>query len=255
MAYYVDWFDCYSSSNDGETWDCVYNHTDVNTGEPDYWDPYNDFYTTGDCSSVARYCDNNFQPGGGGPYTAPRQTIRSVSSDNRSLIVPTCPPTPPLNADSLEVKAYCAGHVITGTQLVRVQAALARMHQIGGICDTLATIGDTVVNNGRFRAFPQAAYKFGGAAPLNGGISGPLSWGMISEDFLNSAFDRAHTGLSKNYNTGLRYTVDLQAGLAHELDHLHNYGHVFDQNGIENPVLTPHEYECSDIPDLNYPIQ
>jgi len=243
MAYYVDWFDCYSSSNDGETWDCVYNHTDVNSGEPDYWDPYNDFYTTGDCSMVAQYCDNNFQPGGGSsPYTTPRNTVRSDGPDELSFLIPTCP------ADSTAApvfKAYCAGHVPSGTELTRIRAALTRLHQKGGICDTFATIGDALLSRGVLHVFPQGSYNFGGAAPQGGGSSGDRSWAIISRDLVNVAYDYPHYALSRDPNSGLWYYVTLQDDLAHELDHLNGNPHVF-VNYVENKVLTPNEKICSD---------
>jgi len=246
MGYYVDWFDCYSSSYDGETWDCVYNHTDVNSGEPDYWDPYNNFYTTGDCSMVPQYCDTNFQPMGGGgssPYTDPRDVARAGVADYAYLPMPTCP-APKSSSDY--VKAFCLGHTPDATELGRLRSALTRMHQIGGVCDTLATIGDIVISRGALHIFPQASYDFGGAAPQGGGSNGPYSWVTLSGDWTKSLYDADHAGWLKNPNSGLSYRVTLQSALAHELDHLHDLPHTY-ENGVENLALTPHMNECSEI--------
>ena len=243
MGYYVDWFDC-SSYDGGESWDCVYNHTDENSGEPDYWDPYHDFYTTGDCSMVPRYCDNNFQPtGGSSPYTNPRNVVR-MASDNQVLPIPNCPAK---STDSAGVKAWCAAHTPTTTELGHLQTALTRMHQIGGICDTLATIGDSLVAHGTLRFFPQAAFRAGGQAPLNGGASGPNSWAQISEDVVDRMWDAAHMGISTDPNSGNTYPADLQTTLTHELDHLKGNSHLRNPDGTENLVMTANMRTCADF--------
>lgn len=243
MGYYVDWFAC-SSMDYGETWDCEYDRTEEYTGESDYWDPYHEFYTTGDCSMVPRYCDNNFQPtGGSSPYTDPRDVAR-MGPDNKVVAIPTCPPS--RSVDTV-AKAWCAAHLPTATELDHVHAALTRMHQTGGICDSLATIGDSLLAHQTLRFFPQAAFGEGGWGPQNGGSSGPNSYVLISEDVVDRMWDAAHMGQATDRNSGYTYPADLQTILTHELDHLHNDYHLPNPDGSENRVMTPHMRQCADF--------
>lgn len=238
---YTDWYQCWSTDA-GQTWDCVYERTDVNM--QDYWDLGDDsFYTTGQCHTTAQYCDTEFHPGGGGPYTAPRSLVRAAAGDDAVILIPTCPA--PAGADP-KIKAWCAGHIPNSTELPRINAALSRMHQIGGVCDALATIGDALIAHNTLRIFPQSNYTFGGAAPHGGGSSGPNSWAIVSRDFTAYLYDSSHAGVVANRNTGLRYHITLQSELAHELDHLNGASHIV-ENGIENLALTPNEAVCSDV--------
>lgn len=186
----VDWYQCWSTDA-GETWDCQYDHTDSNYGTPDYWDLYDHLWTTGDCSMVAGYCDGKFHPptAGSSPYTAPRNTTRADLTDYTSFAIPTCPASP---TASQAYKAYCAGHTPNTTELPLLNAALNRMRQIGGICGTLAAIGDAVLARQTLRIFPQGAYSMSGHAPVNGGSSGANSWAILSQDLTNYGYDATH---------------------------------------------------------------
>lgn len=242
----TDWYTCWSSDG-GQTWTCAYSHTEGGgNSEPDYWDVYNGFNTTADCSRGpgAGYCDNNFQPEGS-PYTDPREVARSDDwDDHQVLSIPTCPASS--SAHRTE-KAYCAGRAPNSTQLTRLRAALERMRQKGGECVALADIGDSLLNrDGAFRVFPQASYPFSGAAPLNGGSSGPNSWAILSADVVDRLYDSTHKGRIKNPNTNLWYDITLQSALAHELDHLAGRMHI-EENGDVNPVFTANTRACSDI--------
>jgi hypothetical protein len=120
------------------------------------------------------------------------------------------------------------------------------MHNIGGVCDVLASIGDALLAHGTLRLFPQANFSKGGWAPIDGGSSGPNSWALISEDAAR-LYDAAHVGIVMDPGSGLVYNTDLQSMLAHELDHLHNVLHITNANGTENGVLTGNTKLCSDI--------
>lgn len=237
----TDWYQCWSM-DDGQSWTCEYDRTDY--GSPDYWDGFT-FNTTAQCelgSQWARYCDYEFQPARS-PYEAPRTLARASVSDNL-LFIPTCPATsdsPP------QVKAWCAGQTPNSTQLPRIQAALARMHQIGGICDELATIGDAVLSRGHLRVFPQSSYAFGGSAPLGGGSSGGLSWMIISQDLTDRIYDAAHMGTAKDPNSGNTYPATLQTILTHELDHLKGNNHITNPDGRPNLIMTPNMRACADF--------
>jgi hypothetical protein len=245
MGLTVDWYDCWSIDG-GQTWTCSYSHTDYNTGEADYWDPYDGFHTTGDCSmgAVARYCDNNFQPEGS-PYTDPREIGRADEADDEVFAVPHCPASPTETREAY--KAYCAGHTPNASQLALLRAALDRMRQIGGICGTLAGIGDAVLARMTLRMFPQSSFTISGHAPVAGGSSGANSWTILSEDLTNVAYDASHYLWYQNVRDGLWYKVTLQTVLAHELDHLRGAdGHIY-ENGIENPFVTTNTRQCSDV--------
>src|SRR6266446_3195054 len=208
----VDWYQC-SSTDQGQTWYCEYERTDYNA--PDYWDLGTDFFhSTGQCEMTAvAYCDNEFHPGGGSPYSAPRYVSRTAS-DDAVLPIPTCPAHA---YDDARIRAYCAGHTPNQTENANIQAALTRMHQLGSVCDSLASIGDKLLQRGVLHIFPQSSYKFGGAAPTGGGDSGPDSWAIISQDLARIFYDAAHYGEAKEPITGVRYHNDLQSSLAHEL--------------------------------------
>lgn len=245
MSVNTDWYSC-ASWDGGQTWNCEYDHTEYGSGSgtPDYWDYRNVLHTTALCSTAARYCDSNFQPGGGSsPYTDPREIARADEVDDIVFPLPTCPAN---KDDHVILQAYCAGHIPTTTQLDRIRAALTRIHQKGGICDSLASIGDSLLAHNTLRVFPQAAYGIGGGAPLNGGWDGPNSWAVISEDLTNKMYDSSHAGWAVNRPTGLSYKSTLQSSLAHELDHLNGERHIL-ENGIENMVLTPNNKRCADV--------
>jgi hypothetical protein len=238
---------CQSSGDGGQTWWCEYERTDYNG--PDYWDLGDDyFHTTGQCeyTSVA-YCDGEFHPGGGSPYNAPRYVSRTAS-DDAVLPIPVCPAKA---TDDIHYKAYCAGHTPNQTERANIDAALARMHQLGGICDTLASIGDRLLQRGVLHLFPQSSYKFGGAAPTGGGDSGPDSWAILSQDDARLYYDAAHSGEATEEYSGLHYRIDLQAKLAHELDHLHGNHHEGWGTNHESQVFTPNTRQCADLDMTN----
>jgi len=240
----VDWYDCWSPDNDGQTWNCVYNHTDYNIGTPDYWDLQDEFYTTRDCSLQAQYCDTNFQPNGYSPYRDPRVTGRADFTDYTSFAIPTCPAT---RGAAESYKAYCAGHTPNTTELALIRAALDRMRQIGGICGTLAAIGDAVLAHSTLRLYPQGSYSMSGHAPVSGGSSGVNSWAILSTDLTNDGYDAAHYLWYQNSGNGLWYKGTLQTVLAHELDHLHGANGHLTENGVQNVLVTTNTRQCSDV--------
>jgi len=121
------------------------------------------------------------------------------------------------------------------------------MHQIGGICDTLAFIGDSVLSRGTLHLFPQSSFGKGGWAPINGHGSGVNAWLVISETVADNLYDSAHIGTQTDPSSGNVYPADLQTNLTHELDHLHGNYHIRNPNGSENFVLTPNMRTCADF--------
>jgi hypothetical protein len=245
MSRAVDWYQC-SSIDGGQTWSCQYEHTD-STWTPDFWDPDNVFHTTGDCSLAAQYCDNNFQPtGGSSPYTDPREVGRASPTDYTNLVIPVCPAS---QTASQAYKAYCAGHAPNAGELTLIRAALDRMRQIGGICSTLAAIGDALLAHSppTLHVYPQGAYTISGHAPVGGGSSGVRSWTIVSQDLTSVGYDASHYLWFQNGKDGLWYKATLQTVLAHELDHLHGAdGHVT-ENSVVNLLVTTNTRQCSDV--------
>ena len=127
------------------------------------------------------------------------------------------------------------------------------MRSIGGICSRLADIGDSLLNRETFRLFPQSSFGFGGSSPFGGateeggGINGPRSYSVLSEDYSKRFYDVGHKAKIKNPNTGLYYYITLESALAHELDHLDGHDHIVDENGVENLVITDNQKTCSDV--------
>jgi hypothetical protein len=79
------------------------------------------------------------------------------------------------------------------------------MRNIGGICSTLARIGDAVLGRSTgMRMFPQSEFNFGGAAPRGGGSSGSHSWLIISNDCVDRFYDAEHWGWQKDNGAGSR---------------------------------------------------
>ena len=157
---------------------------------------------------------------------------------------------PDLKAPDCSVKqtekhkqAYCAGRGIatatplTATEVARVRAALDRMRAKGGICATLAAIGDTVFNNNKVRFYPQSTFQFQGSAVRSAGANSEYTWVPLSDRNLQW-YDAAHA--SKPDLEGNKHT--LQSSLAHELDHLNGEGPAPGSVG-----QTKNSLACSDL--------
>jgi hypothetical protein len=121
------------------------------------------------------------------------------------------------------------------------------MHQLGGICDVLATIGDALLSRQALRVFPQSSFKNAGWAPQDGGSTGPRSWLLISNIATDNIYDAAHLGTATDRNSGTTYPATLQTSLTHELDHLNNQYHLKNPDESDNTVLTPNMHACADF--------
>jgi hypothetical protein len=123
------------------------------------------------------------------------------------------------------------------------------MHQLGGICAELATIGDALLSQqpSRLRIFPHSTFKEGGWAPLNGGSSGPNAWMLISTRLTDNFYDAAHMGTATDPNSGNVYPATLQTILTHELDHLKGNPHLRNPDDSENKVMTANMRTCADF--------
>ncbi|MDB4876945.1 MAG: hypothetical protein JWM41_3391 [Gemmatimonadetes bacterium] len=150
------------------------------------------------------------------------------SGDNATHPRPKCE-----NYASLDsvAKSWCDGSPPDSTQRARIDAALANMRSIGGICVTLANIGDAVLNRGDLHLYSTSSWPgFGGGAPQGGGASGGYSWVTLANGWTNNYYDASHKDGSGR---------DLQQLLAHEFDHLNNGRHLTNDNS-----KTTHSDQC-----------
>jgi hypothetical protein len=125
------------------------------------------------------------------------------------------------------------------TELPVIQAALARMQAIGGVCADLARTVDEMLIRRRVHVYsPDTISGLGGAAPVGLGVDSYL---LLSRDFISHYPDAAHQ--SGNIDSrGVPRPQTLQLVLAHEADHILGADHM-DLDGY----LTPNSQRCSDL--------
>jgi len=221
-----DWYTC--ASWDGRaTWSCVYDGSD---GFDYYWvdiPTHIAVLSKQDCGVDPTGC-----PEGGAGFVA-MAPVEEYDAVLPTGALPNCSGT--LTRES--EKKWCAGSAPSGSRRTRIQTALSRMHAIGGICDTLAKIGDSLLVHGTLKMYKPAAADSGGAwAPAGGGDHGPNSWMALSQVWTDVYFDSTrHTMESVHRN--------LQQTLAHELDHLNGVATHFG-----SPYSTLHSESCSLVP-------
>jgi hypothetical protein len=146
-------------------------------------------------------------------------------------------------------KKYCSGHVPTSTEESRIRAALNLMRTLSPPCDTLAAFGDSLLARKALHIYhvPPSQTDTGGAAPIGGRGSGPNSWMVLSDLFTLVAYDYAHR-IAVHDVYGHTVDIDLQAILAHELDHLKGEEHIYDpvipSVSRRDPLRTPNMKQC-----------
>lgn len=215
------------SWDDMQTWSCAYvgqatyyYDFDFSSGDYEYVSPT-------DCSLYDYDCPSSEPMSSGGDYGIPAP--EPTTDDNAFVPLPTCDPLP----SDRDSRAWCEGMVPSGFRIMRIQDALSAMGNIGGICATLAALGDSLVSNDRIRLFNRSGDStlvMAGVAPLGGGGSGPEAWMALSINFTDLYYDQDHT------TTHEPVRRDLQELLAHELDHLHGTTPVHaDQAGYTTP--------------------
>jgi hypothetical protein len=266
-------------SSGGTTWSCEYSHsTSYDVNNYDYWVGEVWYTTKRDCQrdSAAYYCDNNFRhPGGGSSYPSPNPPPNVVADDaqddvqnpqGKNLKIPVCPLAS--SDTSVHRKAYCAGTApkADSPEYGLIKGALARMKLKGGICATLAAIGEGLLARGTLHVFPHSTYRFGGyspvggATPANGGPSqSPYAWTVISNRYTKDFPDAASAAPANGHPVYRSYPYTLQSALAHELDHLNGQFHVpysdaaastyRDPRYTADPWTTANTRRCDDVDD------
>ena len=125
------------------------------------------------------------------------------------------------------------------TELPVIQAAVARMQAIGGVCSDLAHTVAGMLNRHRMHLYDRKANPgIGGMAPVGVGVKSYL---LLSRDFITDYPDAAHESGNTD-SRGVPRPQTLQLVLAHEADHIRGAGHI-DPDGY----LTPNAQGCSDL--------
>ena len=193
------------------------------------------------CGDVQAYCGGSFYDGGGpddpgfplpdGEDNPPVDAFDAVTDSVR----PDCART----TDSKE-QAWCAGALPTGLALTRLDSALARMHALGDVCDTLASIGDAILSQNGIRVVDNHVNPLGGAASDSLGVS---AWIALGSYWFEYYYDNQHTTMI-TLDGRENERRSLQSTLAHELDHVKGqHGHVPGSNEED----TDHSIMCTDV--------
>jgi hypothetical protein len=143
--------------------------------------------------------------------------------------------------DNSAERIWCAAPAaMSGRDAQRIAAAIARMHDIGGACASLAETLRAVFRAHLMRLFRPADYPGVGAA-----VPDPprrRRWLLLSRDFVERFYDAKHHSANVDSHEIMRPET-LQQVLAHEADHLLSLAHL-DADGY----LTRHTIQCSDMP-------
>lgn len=226
----------------GEGWGCEYDNE--SGGSP--WDnPIKNY-----CALYPETC--MFIPSGGGTVANPVWPLGTVDYSDQGHGTDTLPATCPANpsavynattqAASLQ---WCMATPLdsNAAHKAKVNTALNNLRARGGVCASIATLGDSLVALGRVRVFSHnsvatgrvgIAGSIGGALPANGGASGPESFISISDRLPKFAWDSGHNDYLA--------VINLESVLAHEIGHL--LGEVHGNVPIGNVFRNPSEIAC-----------
>ena len=185
--------------------------------------------------NMAESC--GFSDRGGGGIANPVDAVPSINGfDDDAVPVVNC-----INPRNAMEKSYCTG-VLPGTKAKSyINAALTRMNNKGGACSTLAAIGWSLLAQNKIHLFDRNNIEYNGfesAAPHGAGTGG---WITISNYWTDLAWDDMHLAKQMT-SSGVPVQRDLQAQLAHELDHLNGEYHSDPDN-----AFTVHTLSCGDI--------
>lgn len=222
----------------------MYSHTEYTAGEEtwdDWWNPYNEFWTTKTCYDDAYYCDNQFRDYSGmaGTHNKPLEFV-DFPSNGQDPAKPSCPYTGAVPA----FRAFCAGKAkpLSTTQTQRWQAAVSGLRAKGGPCVALADAAALLFGRGDLTFFPRSNYKFNGITPRGGGLTGVYSWSTLDRTWLDKWYDATNRTPPQ---TGAPSGLTAQGAIAHEMDHLINHAeHPIDANGDTLKALTPLTLQC-----------
>ncbi|MEO8478766.1 MAG: hypothetical protein ABI542_03965 [Gemmatimonadota bacterium] len=135
---------------------------------------------------------------------------------------------------------WCQGSQPSGKNLTRVNAAITRMRQLGGMCAVLADSAEALLARGTLRLHPG-----GGSGYTGRDASG--SYMTINQVFATHGFDANNPIELEDNHVPSGYFVTLQFMLAHEAEHLiaGNSGHI--GSLAPNKWKMQHTTACDDI--------
>lgn len=198
--------------------------------------------------------------GGGGSTTVPPPPPATVHIDTVAITLlvdgeeadslPVCKDNNGVLQFQMSVSkaTWCNSPNAEGVQSAAIQAAITRMHEMGGECAPLADLLQTALDHQNIHV-GRVLNQFGQV--MNGmGVSGSRS----ANDGADQAYITIHPDMiEKYYNKSKRVVLangvheteaTLQSILAHEADHS-LYG--FDLHLSTNSLQTPHSQSCSDL--------
>lgn len=136
-------------------------------------------------------------------------------------------------------RAYCRGSAPTGVQKSYIGMVLYAMSQKSALCDSIALVVDSMIDNNRFRFFTAAdTADREVAVTWKSGV--PQGWVALDSAYIASRYDSGH---AVNVNGTM---MDLSAQLAHIGEHL-----LRQQNSslhLSGQDYTPNTLGCSDLP-------
>ncbi|MEP6766690.1 MAG: hypothetical protein ABJB66_20405 [Gemmatimonadaceae bacterium] len=196
----------------------------------------------GDCSSPP----NGGSNGGGSGNPSPPDPVLALNDfsmdgddvDDPQTGKPNCASPSTL---TIGQKSWCGGSVPTGENLVRVNAAIARMKALGGVCASRADRLTNYIADGRLRFFANninpltnaRPYPEGGWAPKGAGENG---WISLMDTWVTNAYDTSHHATDNR---------TLQWAMAHEADHTFGLDHLPKVGTAA--AATQNSWSCSDL--------
>lgn len=138
---------------------------------------------------------------------------------------------------------WCNSKQFSGNRLTIIKDALVRIKNRNPSCNAIADFGNLLLNQGRLREFPRAAFAQSGGL---GGIfaNGGGAFATISEVYLD-AYSQTTFSVSGLNSQGNSYThnINLEWALVHEIEHAMG---VAGHSGGD-PWLTPNVQLCTGL--------
>jgi hypothetical protein len=246
----TDWYSCWKYVDDSQWRVCEYTGTTADENGASFASFTNPtYYTSLQQVGVTQ------NRGAVEPAPQPHPPTFSDDDTTSNRTVPDC------NRNDLDAKdqAWCLGKdpfAATGDhhRLPAINRALDRMRALGPPCDSLANEMAQVVGSGHLHFYHpvydpnSSAYQGGGFATRGQHGNGYV---LLSDVWVDTNYDENKFGIMWTVVNGVRTRVkwNLQFGLAHEADHLHddhNTPHVDPKPaGIE--MLTPNSVRCGGL--------
>jgi hypothetical protein len=251
----TDWYSCWKYVGDTQWRACDYTGTTASENSASWANFTNPTYYTSLQQVAVTQTPSAVEP-------APQPYVPVFSDDDttQGSVIPNCLSNNLVPKD----QAWCSGKdpgAATGDhhRLPAINNALAKMRALGPPCDTLANEMAQVVGSHNLRIYHPAndpsspAWQGGGFASAGDHGNGYV---LLADTWVDIFFDEYKYGIVWTVVNGVRTQVkiDLQFGLAHEADHLHNRNapHLDPKkvNGASTgglEILTPNAVKCGGL--------